>query len=197
MFKRLALLVLSFVCVFHAAHAQETTDKPSSLLEGRVTFALPTEWGVKNYRSTTIQASARLDVPKLNPKAEPPIATLNAHTVGGGIGVRHLSDGVYKNGFEGLAMLSDTFDGEEWRTMVWTAKSATPYLALQRFGVVGGVAVELTLVFHLPEGGDLKAAEKTVAQFNSMCESLKVDGKNKFTNRVELARFADKLKAVK
>lgn len=199
MFKTSLRLVLCLACLCAAAAAARAQgeEKPDSLLEGRVTFALPAEWGVRNYRSTMTQANARLDVPTLNQKAAPPVATLSAQAVGRGIGVRQFSDGVHKNRHEGLTILSDTFDGDDWRTVAWTARSAAPYLALQRFGVAGGVAVELTLVFHLPEGGDLKAAEKVVAHFNALCESLKVDGQNRFTNRVELARFADKLKAVK
>lgn len=198
MLKTGARFVLCCVCVLVAAHAARAQgEKLSSLLEGRVTFTLPAEWGVKKHTSTKTMASAQLDLPALDAKAAAPVVSLSANLVAEEIGVRHLSDGVYKNRFEGLAVLSDTFDGDGWRTVVWTAKSDTPFVALQRFGVVGRVAVELFVLFHLPGGGDPKPAEKRIAEFNAMCESLKVDGQNRFTNKVKLEGFAEKLKAVK
>ena len=169
-----------------ATHAQEQPgERLSSLLEGRVTFALPPSWVLESHVNTKASGRALLKVP--NPAADQTRrsnAILTAKVVPENINVRHESDGVYQNLYEGLAVVGDTFDGDDWRTMVWTFKDGVPYVVLNRFGLVGRVSVELVVVF--PAGGsDPKWVEQAVADFNAVCASLKIDGRTKFDSHVK------------
>lgn len=151
-----------------AAHAQEQPgERLSSLLEGRVTFALPPSWVLESHVNTKASGRALLKVP--NPAADQTRrsnAILTAKVVPENINVRHESD------------------GDDWRTMVWTFKDGVPYVVLNRFGLVGRVSVELVVVF--PAGGsDPKWVEQAVADFNAVCASLKIDGRTKFDSHVK------------
>jgi hypothetical protein len=59
---------------------------------------------------------------------------------------------------------------------------------LSRFGVVHNVAVEFTVGFPF-ENGDTKWMEKAIADFNTTCETLKIDG----TNSTKAKVFVEKL----
>ena len=170
-----------------AARAQEQPkERLSSLLSGRVTFTLPESWVLESHVDTKTSGRAQLTVP--NPAGDKSArranAILTAKVVPAGVGVRQESDGVYHNLYEGLAVLSDTFDGDDWRTMVWTVKDVVPHVVLNRFGVAGRVSVELVVVFPT-ENNDPKLVEKTLADFNAMTASLKIDGRNKFDRPVK------------
>jgi hypothetical protein len=179
------LTLLPFAAVGRGQGQAE--ERLSSLLDGRVTFTLPQAWAVRNHVSTRESGRAHLDVP--NPAgdkaAAPAKAILTAKVVPAGIGVRHESDGVYENLYEGLAVLSDTFDGDDWRTMVWTLRDGgVPHLVLNRFGLTGRVSVELVVVFP-SERADPKLFEQALADFNAMTASLKIDGRNEFARPVK------------
>lgn len=169
-----------------SAPAQERQgERLSSLLEGRVTFTIPRAWTLESHLSTKTSGQAQLDIP--NPPADKSPqrsnAILSVSVVPEGANVRHQSDGVYKNVYEGLAVVGDTFDGDNWRTMVWTVKDVVPYVVLHRFGLTGRVSVELMTTFPV-ENNDPKWVEQVVADFNAMCASLKIDGQNKFDSPV-------------
>jgi hypothetical protein len=188
-----ALVLLAALLCAATAHArQEAAERLSSLLEGRVSFALPAAWVVERHHNTKTNGRAQIRIPYPAADSTPhrASATLIANTVPEGITVRHLSDGVYKNSFEGLRVLSDEFDGDEWRTMVWTARSGgVAYVMLNRFGLVGRTSVEVLAAFPLLEGGDPKWVEQTVADFNAFSASLKIDGRNRAGAAVKLDKI--------
>lgn len=182
---RAALLLASLFAA--AAHAQEQPEERlSSLLEGRVTFTLPQAWVVESHVDTKTSGRAQVAIP--NPAAgespKRPRAILTAKVVPENVNVRHESDGVYQNLHEGLAVLADTFDGDDWRTMVWTLRDVVPHVVLNRFGLVGRVSVELAVVFP-SEGNDPKWVEEALADFNALSASLKIDGRNRFNSPVK------------
>jgi hypothetical protein len=196
MLKRIAYgLCLALLLSTAAARAQD--ERPTSTLGGTVTFRLPERWVVGPYVSSSERGTVQATIPyaaaeRAGRKAE---VVLTARVVASNVTVRHESDGVSKNGYEGLAVLSDTFDGENWRTLVWTFRTAeTSYLVLHRFGVETGKAVELRAALPLVGGGDQKLIEQAVADFNSACESLKIAGRNTFEHKVTLDKIAGQLK---
>lgn len=181
---RPTLIMLAALLLAAPAHArQEGKEEPlSSLMEGRVSFTLPAAWVLQRHVNTKTNGRAQLLIPYPATDQTPHSANvaLLANTVPEGITVRHLSDGVYQNNYEGLRVLSDEFDGDEWRTMVWTARTGgVAYVMLQRFGLMGRTSVEVMAAFPLLEDGDPKWIEKTVADFNALSASLKIDGRNK------------------
>jgi hypothetical protein len=190
---KLILVFIALSLVAAPAHArQDTEERLSSLLEGRVTFTLPAAWVVQRHVNTPSNGRAQLGIPYPAADKTPHSvnAVLIANTVPEGVTVRHLSDGVYKNGFEGLQVLSDEFDGDDWRTMVWTARSnGASYVMLHRFGLTGRTSVELMAAFPLLEGGDPKWVEKAVADFNALAASLKIDGRNRVAAVVKLDKI--------
>ena len=135
---KIALSIILIVLCASFAAAQE--EKPTSFLDGAVTFKLPDTWSGLSYVNSPGMSRASLNIPypeaqKLKQTA---LVMLSANVVSDKVTVKAQSDGVYKNKYEGLAVLSDTFDGESWRTMVWTEKSGVQFLMLDSFGVVGG-----------------------------------------------------------
>lgn len=193
MHRKIAFSIILIILCSSLAAAQ---DYPTSLLDGAVTFKFPDGWGSMTYVNSPGRSSASLNIPypeaqKLKQTA---LVALIASVVPDKVTVRDQSDGVYKNKYEGLAVLSDTFDGENWRTIVWTVKSGVPYLMLDRFGVAGGKSVELQAALPLIENGDPKWIEKAVADFNAACESLKLDGRNRFEKKIELEKITEQLK---
>lgn len=197
MLRRIAYSVAFIILLAPAAAAQAEDERLTSFLDGAVTFSLPPEWVESQHNSTKTHGVAHFRIPHAEAEKAKQQArvSLNASVVPKEATVRHLSDGVYENNYEGLAVLSDQFDGDSWRTMVWTAKFGVPYLMLHRFGLAGGKQVELYVNLPLVENADPKWLERAVAQFNAACESLKIDGKNKFETRVSLDKITAQLKA--
>jgi hypothetical protein len=194
MTKKIAFSVILIILCASFAAAQE--EKPTAFLDGAVTFKLPDDWGSIRYVNSPARSHASLNIPY--PQAEKlrqaALVTLTASLVSDKVTVKEQSDGVYKNKYEELAVLSDTFDGESWRTIVWTMKAGVPFLMLDRFGVVGGKSVELQAALPLIESGDPRWLERAVSDFNAACESLKVDGQNMFEKKVELEKVMEQLK---
>ena len=60
---------------------------------------------------------------------------------------------------------------------------------LDRFGVVNHIAVEFVVGFPLFENGDVKWVERVVSEFNSTCESLKIDGTNSTEAKVHIGKL--------
>jgi hypothetical protein len=178
-----------------AVAAQEKPEgRLSSLLGGRVTFTLPQSWVLQSHVDTKASGRAQLAVP--NPSADKSPqrseAILMVKIVPENINVRHESDGVYQNLYEGLSVLGDAFDGDDWRTMVWTVKDKAPSVVLNRFGLVNRVSVELVVVFP-SENNDPEWLGNTVADFNAMCASLKIDGQNRFNSRLKTEDLSKKV----
>jgi len=194
MLRRITFSLALVALLSTTAPAQE---RPTSALGGAVTFKLPESWVVQQYSNTETNGFVRASIPyaaaeKAKQKAE---VVLGARLVGEAVTLGHESDGVSKNKFEGMAVLSDTLDEGGWRTLVWTFRAdGTSFLVLNRFGVAGGKSVELRAALPLVAGGDTKWVERAVTDFNSACESLKIGGSNRFEHKVTLDKFAGMLK---
>lgn len=64
-------------------------------------------------------------------------------------------------------------------------------MMLNRFGCANGIAVEVLMAFPLLKNGDQKWIEKAVSDFNSLCETLKIDAKNSAEAKVNLGKIPD------
>jgi hypothetical protein len=195
MLGRIAYALCLALLLSTAARAQE--ERPTSLLDGAVTFRLPERWVAGAYASSNGRGVARATIPyaaaeSVGLRAE---VTLTARVVAASVRVGDESDGVSKSKYEGLAVLSDTSDGENWRTLVWTFRLGdASYLVFHRFGVEAGKAVELRAALPLVGGGDRKWVEQAAADFNAACESLKVGGRNRFEHKISFDKFAGHVK---
>lgn len=187
-------------------------ERINSLLGGAVTFSAPENWTQLRHISTKERGRVEYEVRRPGlpassaattattatttaPVTAPARVFLTAYRISDAKAtIRALSDGVYKNNYEGLAVLSDAFDGDDWRTIVWTAKAGTSHLMLQRYGLRNQQAVELWVALPLETAVDAKQLEQAVADFNAAAESLKIEGRNSFGARVSAAKLLDQLK---
>jgi hypothetical protein len=179
------LLILSAVAVFGQ-------KAPQSFLEKRVTFTIPDHWQIQRLEDSKTLGRTQIMIPYALTDNTPHSANaaIVAHIVPDNMTVKDVGDRIAKQPIPTLAIVNDIPDGENWRTIVWTARTeGLPYLILSRFGVVHNVAVEFTVGFPLFENGDAKWIERAVADFNTTCETLKIDG----TNSTKANVFIDKL----
>jgi hypothetical protein len=166
--------------------------RPTSFIEKRVTFSIPAEWQIQSQEDKKTLGRTQIFIPYALTDDTPHSAnaTIVVNIVPEKVTVEDLCDRIRKQSYPGMAIVNDLPDGKNWRTMVWTAETqGLPYLALHRFGVVNRVAVEFLVAFPLFEKGDTKWVERTIADFNRTCESLKIDG----NNSTEVKVYADKL----
>jgi hypothetical protein len=196
--------VTFLIAVLTAAAARAQTLVPaqevklSSMLAGAVTFTLPEGWHVSMYINTATNGSAEIiNTKKVSDKPQARLF-LSARflpeekTIGD---MRAECFGSKLRKTLGGTLLSDEADGEDWRTVVWTADvHGKPHLMLEHFGVVGRKYVDLTA--EVPLGsGDIAWMKQAVADFNAACESLKIDGRGSFEGKVSPDIITGLLKA--
>jgi hypothetical protein len=184
------LIALIFVAAPPMVSVQQ---RPSSLIQKRVTFTLATHWEIQNQEDSATVGKIQILVPYPETEKTPHSANVAivANTVPTGVTIKEIGDKVYGKKYPGMAVVNDIPDGKEWRTIVWTAHSGAPYLALNRFGCANGIAVEVLMAFPLLENGDQKWIEKAISDFNSLCETLKIDAKNSTEAKVYLDKLTD------
>lgn len=191
--------LLSAACALALAPAragQKSVPPVSSMLDGAVTYTLPAGWYVSMYMNRSTHGSAEIR------RQEGPQAGLflAAHFVPEEKTVDNVGDDTFGSSLRkinGGTVLSDKADGEGWRTVVSTQVQVTrgqPELLLGHYGVVNRKFVDLTVAVPL-DAGDVKWMKQMVADFNAMCESLKVDGQGSFENKVSTDIITEQLKA--
>jgi hypothetical protein len=184
------LIAIIFVVAPSIVAAQQ---RPSSLLQKRVTFTLADHWEIQKQEDSPTVGKIQILIPYSETDNTPYSANVAivADLVPAGVTVKDVGDKVYGKKYPGMAVANDIPDGEEWRTIVWTARDGAPYLILNRFGCANGIAVEVMMAFPLLENGDQKWIEKAVSDFNSLCETLKIDAKNSTEVKVNLGKLTD------
>ena len=171
--------------------------KLSSMLAGAVTFTLPAGWHVSMYINTATNGSAEIiNTEKVGDKPQARLF-LSARFVPEGKTVVDVSGDTYGTKLRkvlGGTVLSDRADGQDWRTVIWTADvHREPHLMLEHFGVVDNTYASATVV--MPLGlGDVGRMKKVFEDFNAVCESLKVNGRGNFENRVSPDIIKEQLK---
>ena len=192
---RAALLAAACALALAPARAGQKSVPPvSSMLDGAVTYTLPQGWYVSMYMNRSTHGSAEIHHTEKGP---PAALFLSAHFVPEGKTVDNVGDDTFGNSLRkinGGTVLSDKSDGEGWRTVVSThVPRGQPNLLLEHFGVVNRKFVDLTASVSL-DSGDEKGMKQVVADFNALCESLKVDGRGSFENKVSTDIITEQLK---
>lgn len=184
------LIALALVAAVSIVSAQEP---PSSLLQKRVSFTLATHWEIQKQEDSATVGKIQIFIPYPETEKTPHSANvvIVANTVPRGVTIKEVAGQVYGKKYPGMAVVNDIPDGNEWRTIVWTAHNGVPYVMLNRFGCANGIAIEVLMAFPLLENGDQKWIEKAVNDFNSLCETLKIDGKNSTEAKVHLGKLPD------
>ena len=94
-----------------------------------------------------------------------------------------------------FVVLSDTFHGDNWRTLVSKGTlRGEPYVGLHRTGLVGKQLISLS-VRLLTDGRDPEPLRQAVADFNALCENLKIDGKNPLDAKLNADKILELLAA--
>lgn len=94
-----------------------------------------------------------------------------------------------------FVVLSDAFHGGNWRTLASKGTvRGEPYVGLRRYGLVGKQFVSLSVRLQT-DGRDPEPLRQAVADFNAMCESLKIDGKNQLDTKLSADRLLELLGA--
>lgn len=187
------LKILSVSLLLLALHSVIVAQEPpTSLIEKRVTFAIPDNWEIQKQEDAKTMGRTQILIPY--PATDDTLHSANAaiiaNTVPAEVTIKQIGDRVYGVKHPGFAIVNDIPDGNNWRTIVWTAKTeGVPYVMLDRFGLVNRIAVEFMVGFPLMENGDPKWVEKVVNDFNATCLSLKIDG----TNSDKAKIYLDKL----
>ena len=202
----LGAALLAAVCGLLApAHASGQRDRLSSFLKGTVTFTLPDGWPVYMYMDTDTQGALELrdfyrEPPEgklraqafLSASPEPEYNTLKESRE-----AYERSHPDLKRYRTGDAVLSDTYDGVNWHTGASTADvSGTRYLTLARSGLINHKRVGLSVSFPL-EGVSPETLRRVVADFNAMCESMKIEGQNKFESKLSADKILEGLETDK
>jgi hypothetical protein len=187
------LKILSTALLLLALHSVIVAqEQPTSFIQKRVTFSIPSHWEIQIQEDTKTMGRTQILIPYPATDDTPHSANaaITANTVPAQVTIKDIGDRVYGMKHPGFAIVNDIADGNNWRTIVWTAKTeGVPYVMLDRFGLVNGIAVEFMVGFPLMENGDAKWIEKVVEDFNATCQSLKIDG----TNSDKAKIYVDKL----
>ena len=195
----LGAALLAAACALSPAPARAGEEVPpvSSMLGGAVTYTLPEGWHIVMYINTIWSGAAEVHDTK-DPKATSPAllfltaGVLREKKTVGEMGADNYGSHMRRQ-MEGT-VLSDKADSEEWRTVVSTiVQRGVPYLMLEHFGVVDNKYAEVVVSIRLGSG-DVEGMKKGVADFNAVCESIKVNGRGNFENRVSPDIIKEQLK---
>lgn len=195
----------------HGAAAGQEKVKHSSMLGGAVTFTLPDAW--QSVSDIGDNPTALLQMKALYPAGESDesgeekkvgaIITVSAFADDDTKSLKVWSDESYTDNYHrpppypDSVKLSDTFHGCCWRTIAWKgAVHGETRLSLSRLGLVGKKYVGLSVIL-LTDGSDPEPLRRAVADFNAMCESLKIDGKNQLDTKLDADKIMELLRAGK
>jgi hypothetical protein len=185
---RPVLIALIFIAAPPIVSAQQ---RPSSLLQKRVTFTLATHWEIQHLEDSATDATIQILIPYPETEKIPRSVnvTIVTNIAPAGVTIKEVGDKVY--GYPGVTVVNDIPDGKEWRTIVWTDHTGDPFVMLNRIGCANGIAVEVLMAFPFLKNGDPKWLEKAISEFNSLCETLKIDAKNSTEAKVSLGELTD------
>ncbi|HVF42640.1 MAG TPA: hypothetical protein VM936_06505 [Pyrinomonadaceae bacterium] len=196
--------LLAVACALLApAPASGQREKLSSFLKGAVTFTLPEGWPVYMSMDTDTQGAAELrgfypEPPEGKLRAQAFMTASFEHEYGTlkeRIEAYERSHPDLKRHRAGDVVLSSTYDDVNWRTTAGkTVDSGKTYLTLGRSGLVNHKWVGLSVSFPL-DGVSPEVLKRVVADFNAVCESLKIEGQNKFESKLDADKILERLGA--
>ncbi|HVF68808.1 MAG TPA: hypothetical protein VM914_14150 [Pyrinomonadaceae bacterium] len=206
--------LLSAACALSLAPARAGQEiRPLSMLGDAVTFTLPEAWQKPSYQGTSLVGLLHMTV--IYPAGEVDESgdekklfaqIIMSASVDDGprpLSLKARSDETYTDTYHqpplypDLVKLSDAFHGDSWRTLAWKATiRGEPHVNLARFGLVGKKWVGLSVML-LTDGSDPEPLRRAIADFNAMCESLKIDGKNQLDSKLDADKILELLRAGK
>ena len=93
-----------------------------------------------------------------------------------------------------FVVLLDVFHGDNWRTLVTRGiYHGQPYVSLYRSGLVDRQTAHLDIRIET-DGSDPEPFKRAVADFNAVCESLKINGKSRFDTKLDADKLLELLK---
>jgi len=183
------LIAIIFVAAAPIVSAQQ---HPSSLIQKRVTFTLAAHWKIQHQEDSATAGKISILIPYPETEKTPHSANVAivANIASTGVTIKEIGDKVYS--YPGQTVVDDIPDGKEWRTIVWSVySSGAPYVMLNRFGCANGIAVDVLMSLPLLENSDPKWIEKAISDFNSLCETLKIDAANSTEAKVNLGEIIE------
>lgn len=94
-----------------------------------------------------------------------------------------------------FVILSDVFHNDNWRTLVTKGiYYGEPYVSLSCAGLVNKQYAGLGVMLYT-DGRDPEPFRRAVADFNAVCESLKIDGKNQLDTKLNADKILELLAA--
>jgi hypothetical protein len=94
-----------------------------------------------------------------------------------------------------FVILSDVFHGDNWRTLATKGiYYGEPYVSLSCDGLVDKQYAGLYVMLYT-DGRDPEPFRRAVADFNAVCESLKINGKNQLDTKLNADRILELLGA--
>ena len=96
---------------------------------------------------------------------------------------------------QNFVILSDVFHGDNWRTLATKGiYHGEPYVSLSCDGLVDKQYAGLYVMLHT-DGRDPEPFKRAVADFNAVCESLKINGKNQLDTKLDADKILELLGA--
>lgn len=96
---------------------------------------------------------------------------------------------------QNFVILSDVFHGDNWRTLATKGiYHGEPHVSLSCNGLVDKQYAGLYVMLYT-DGRDPEPFRRAVADFNAVCESLKINGKNQLDTKLDADRILELLKA--
>lgn len=90
---------------------------------------------------------------------------------------------------QNFVILSDVFHGDNWRTLATKGiYNGEPYVSLSCNGLVDKQYAGLYVMLYT-DGRDPEPFRRAVADFNAVCESLKINGKNQLDTKLNADRI--------
>jgi len=202
--------LLSAACALALAPARAGQEmKFSSLLGGAVTFTTPEAWQNPSHQGTDVVGLLQMTglypaEEGKNPEEARKIVAriwLSASIENDTRSLKERSDESYVDTYHqpplhpDLVILSDAFHGGDWRTVASKETvRGKPQVNLARFGLVDKRWVQLGVTL-LTDGSDPEPLKRAVTDFNAMCESLKIDGKNQLDTKLNADKILERLGA--
>ncbi len=157
--------------------ATATSSKKILLLKNRVTFQVPTRWVLTQeskeeghrvaYFIPFQAATATNYTANASVVAQPCSTSLTVQEYGDSV----LAQIINPN--DGNVIISDSPDGEFWRSVLWRGQGQIPYVIWDRFGVENGISVHLRVAYPLLKNSS-EAQQLLTDEINTVTDTLAI-----------------------
>ena len=161
---------------------QTNADRPFTLLDKRVQIAAAAPWQTQRQEFTRTRGTIEWTLPGPAPhKENGGTAIVAAEFVPRETRISDFIAPVIERG----TIASDTADGDDWRTLVWTSNDAAPRGVFDRHGLYHQIKVQYAVSF--PLHADSAWVRALAADFNRLIRQLTIDGQTRCASFVTVA----------